>query len=384
MAFYLALMEVWRNRVRFFLFSLVIALITTLVLFVAALAEGLAQSNKEYLSKLNADLIVFQKNVDLSTTASRIGRSLLNDIQRVDGVAEIGSIGFSSATIVFSDGRKPLDVSLIGIDPGKPGAPPIVAGEDLLTNRGNDVVVDSNAVMDAGIAVGEEIRLKTIQGTEEQFYNLRVVGLTDGRKYLYQPSIFVPYLTWERIRPQASRGGSLVEYTTNVVAVRVKPGEDPKDIASRLESQVGDIDVVDPMTAIESIPGYSVQQNTLRTQQGFTLLIGLLVIGGFFQIQMLQKVPQIGVLKAIGATDAAVAGAVVLQIIIVTTFGVLLGSLVTIGLALGMPSGVPIVFSGNSVVTAILALLLIGPAGGLVTVRLAISVEPLRALGLSS
>ena len=40
MPFYLALKEIWRGRGRFILFSAVIALITVLVLFVAALAEG--------------------------------------------------------------------------------------------------------------------------------------------------------------------------------------------------------------------------------------------------------------------------------------------------------------------------------------------------------
>lgn len=384
MAFYLAFKEVWRNKVRFFLFSLVIALITTLVLFIAALAEGLGLANKEYLSKLNADLIIFQKNTELSTTASRIGRSMLNDIQRVEGVDEIGSIGFSNASIVFSDGKKSLDVSILGIDPGRPGAPPLIAGEDLISTRSNEVIIDSNVVHDSGIVIGDKIRIKTIQGTEEQFYDLRVVGLTDGRQYLYQPSIFIPYLTWERIRPQSSRSGMLVELTTNVVAVKIDSGLKAQDVAASLVSQVDGIEVVDPVTAIESIPGYAVQQNTLRTQQGFTFLIGVLVIGGFFQIQMLQKIPQIGVLKAIGATDISVAGAVVIQIIIVTTFGVLLGSLVTLGLSLAMPAGVPIVFQGNSVILAILALLLIGPAGGLVTVRLAVKVEPLRALGLTS
>ena len=52
--------------------------------------------------------------------------------------------------------------------------------------------------------------------------------------------------------------------------------------------------------AIQALPGYSAQQSTLNTQGAFTLFIGVLVIGGFFQIQILQKVPQIGVLKAIG------------------------------------------------------------------------------------
>ena len=48
MAFYLAFKEIWRYRGRFFLFSLVIALITSLVLFVAALAGGLATANRQF------------------------------------------------------------------------------------------------------------------------------------------------------------------------------------------------------------------------------------------------------------------------------------------------------------------------------------------------
>ena len=126
------------------------------------------------------------------------------------------------------------------------------------------------------------------------------------------------------------------------------------------------------------------QQQTLNTQSIFTLLIGLLVIGGFFQIQILQKVPQIGVLKAIGTSNFIIGSAVVMQITLVTTFGVLFGAVVTLLLGMGIPDSVPIVFNGASVATAIIALLLIGPIGGLVSVRLAVRVEPLIALGLSS
>ena len=60
---------------------------------------------------------------------------------------------------------------------------------------------------------------------------------------------------------------------------------------------------VDRVTAYQATPGYSAQQSTLNTQRYFALLIGILVIGGFFQIQTLQKVAQIGMLKAIGAAN---------------------------------------------------------------------------------
>jgi putative ABC transport system permease protein len=384
MAFYLALKEVWRNRGRFFLFSLVIALITTLVLFIAALSEGLATANKEFLVKLDAQLLAFQKNVDLSANTSRIALTKKNDIARLEGVEAVGPIGLSNVVIVFPTGKKDLNVSFIGVEAGKPGEPPVTSGRNLLIDRGNEVIIDQHVVDKAGLQLGDKIRIKSIQGSKEEFYDLDVVGITDGRYYLFQPSIFVPYNTWDQMRPQASPSAQLVETVSNMIAIKIKPGYDPAQVATQITAQVKDIDVTDIRTAYESIPGYQAQQSTLNTQRGFTLLIGILVIGGFFQIQMLQKIPLIGVMKAIGTSNQIVAGAVVLQIILVTTFGVFLGTIATLALAAGIPSSVPVVFDGRSVMIAILTLLSIGPIGGLVSVRLAISVEPLIALGLSA
>ena len=381
---FLASREIWRNKGRFFLFSLVIALITVLVLFVSALAEGLTLANKEYLDKLDVDLLVFEDTAELSASASMIGRSLLNDIRRVEGVSEIGPIGFSVGTIIFQDDRESLDVSLIGIEANAPGQPPVIAGENLQVNRGNDVVVDANVVEAAGIRLGDEIIIKTIRNGEEEFNVMNAVGQTEGQEYLYSPSIFLPYRTWDKIRSGGMVDGGLVELNSNVVAVKLTDPTAVDVMIERLESQVDSIHAVTPQTAIESIPGYLVQQSTLNTQRGFALLISVLVIGGFFQIQTLQKIPQIGVLKAIGTPNAIVAAAAVLQIILITAFGILLGAAISIGLSLGIPSTVPIVFSPRSVGVAVALLMLMGPAGGLVSVRAAVRVEPLRALGLSS
>jgi putative ABC transport system permease protein len=93
----------------------------------------------------------------------------------------------------------------------------------------------------------------------------------------------------------------------NVGAVKLESVENPEAMAGRLEGQVSKIEAVDRRTAYEATPGYSAQQSTLNTIRIFTLLIGVLVIGGFFQIQTLQKVAQIGMLKAIGASTSTIA-----------------------------------------------------------------------------
>ncbi|KAA3643166.1 MAG: hypothetical protein DWQ07_21860 [Chloroflexi bacterium] len=381
MAFYLAFKEVWRNKGRFLTFSMVIALITVLVLFIAALATGLANANKQYIDNLDADLLVYQENVDIQLTSSRIGESRLNDIRRLNGVADLGLIGFASGTIVFTDGREELDISLIGVQPGKPGEPAILAGQGLRSVRADEIVLPQEDAQRAGIKVGDQVTIKTIQGTEEEFFDLLVVGLSTPQQYFFQPGGVLPLETWDEIRPQAPGSGT-DQVIGNIIAVKL---EDPallELMSSRIEQYVNDVEAADKPTAILALPGYSAQQSTLSTQQFFTFFIGVLVVGGFFQIQTLQKVGQIGMLKAIGTPNRIVASASLLQIIFVTAFGVFIGGAGTLLLALSMPAGIPIVFSGAAVIASIAALLLIGPMGGLVAIRLALRVEPLNAIGL--
>jgi putative ABC transport system permease protein len=151
-----------------------------------------------------------------------------------------------------------------------------------------------------------------------------------------------------------------------------------------IAARVGNVDVATLKEAIQALPGYSAQQSTLNTQGGFTLFIGILVIGGFFQIQILQKVSQIGVLKAIGTSNPIVAWASVIQILVITVVGVVIGGLLTYLFSLSFPPTVPIVFNGTTSAFALVALLVIGPVGGLASIRYAVRIEPLKALGLNS
>ena len=383
MAFYLAIKELMHNRGRFLLIASIVALITTLVLFIAALAEGLGDGNREYLEKLNGELILYQDNADFSISASRLGRSTLAEVRRVDGIADAGQINFSATTLEFANGSEPLDVSLVGVEPGKPGEPPALEGTGLSRDRANEAVLDRNVALRAGVEVGDTIVVVSNQGTEEERYPITVVGISDGRQYSLQPSIFVPLLTWDKIRPQAGSSQSSDDLVSNIIVVKLENPADVELMKVRLPANVSGVEVADRRTAYESTPGYSAQQSTLNTQRYFTLLIGVLVIGGFFQIQTLQKIAQIGMLKAIGTTNGIVALAAVTQIVAVNTIGVAIGAAGSLLLSLTFPVEVPIVFTSQAVIPAVASLLIIGPLGGLVSVWALTRVEPLRALGLA-
>lgn len=380
LAFYLALKEVLRNLGRFFLVSLVIALITLLVLFIAALGEGLANGNRQYIANLDAELIVFLEKSDFIIPSSRLETNTVRAVRRVAGVADAGPIFTSNTEIVSLEER--LKVSLLAAEPGRPGMPTILEGRDFRSSAARETVIDRNVALRSGIKIGDEIEIRSTQGVDDEFFTLKVVGLVEGQSYAFQPTIFVPVSTWETIRPQAEADLNSDTAYPNIIAVKLTDPSQIDLVRARLVEVVPNIEVADIATTINNVPGYSAQQGTVQTQGFFTLLIGVLVIGGFFQIQILQKVPQIGVLKAIGSSNGVVGWASVIQIIVVTAFGVAIGGLLTYLFSLALPANIPFVFNGDRSLIAIALLLSIGPLGGMVSIVYAVRIEPLKALRL--
>ncbi|NCF69493.1 MAG: hypothetical protein GWP61_26370 [Chloroflexi bacterium] len=383
-AFYLAFKELWRRRGRFFLVSLVIALITLLVIFLAALGEGLANGNKEYISKLTGELVLYQEQANLSISASQLGRSTMNNIRRLPGIQDAGAIGVSSAFIEYDGAPETESISLIGVEPGRPGEPIALRGQQLSSLRGNEAIIGRNVAQRTGLTVGDTLTVNATQGTLDEQYPLEIVGVSDGQQYFIQPSVIVPLYTWDRIRPKSSFSTGPSELTFNIVNVKLDDSQQTESVAQLLPAQVNGIEAVDIVTAYEATPGYIEQESTLNTQRGFTLLIGILVVGGFFQIQTLQKVGQVGMLKALGASNLVVGLGATLQILTVNTLGVIIGGFATLLLAMFLPPSIPIVFIGQEILVAVLTLLIIGPLGGMVSIRYLLRVEPLTALGLAS
>jgi putative ABC transport system permease protein len=380
LAFYLALKEIWRNKGRFFLVSLVIALITLLVLFIAALGEGLADGNRQYVFNLDAELIIFREKSDFNISSSRLDTNTIRAVQRVEGVADAGEIYTSTSEIVSLP--EPLKISLLAAEPGRPGMPPVIEGRPYRGGEADETVIDEGVALRTGIKVGDEIEIRSTQGTEDEFFYLKVVGLVGKQSYFFQPTIFVPPATWEQMRPQPQADLNDSTPYPNIIAVKLQNPVQVELMKRRLLALVSNIEVADIQTTINNIPGYSAQQSTVQTQAAFTLLIGILVIGGFFQIQVLQKVPQIGVLKAIGSSNAAVGLAAVVQIIVTTAIGVGIGGGLTYLFSLGFPPTIPLTFNGTRSILAVIALLLIGPLGGMVSIVYAVRIEPLKALKL--
>ena len=394
---HLAIKEIVRNKGRFFLIAVVVALITLLVLFTAGLAEGLGLGNREFIEKVNTDLIVYSDKSELLIPGSRISEGRIRDLRQLDGIADVGAIAWANVAIIVPN-KEPIKVALGGVLVSHPGEPVVVQGRQLDFKRGMEAIIDKSTAVRTGLNIGDPIRIRSLVASKEKIYDLVVAGIADSNQYGLQPTMFVPHLTYEKIRPRASdivsTDGKTPPVTFNVAFVKLNNPDDSVNMAALIERQIADstnlsreadgVKLVNKQTAWENTPGYSAQQSTLGIQRVFTLLIGLLVVGSFFRIQAMQKIAQVGVLKAIGTASWKIGLAALVQIFTVNAFGVILGAMLTWLLTLAIPPVVPIRFDGLDALRTVLLLLLIGPLGGLVAVRALLKAEPLKALGLAS
>jgi len=170
LAFYLAIKEIVRNKGRFFLVSLVIALITLLVLFIAALGEGLADGNRQYVANLDAQLVVFLDKSDYNISSSRLDTNTIRAVRRVEGVADAGPIYTSTSQIVSLD--EPLKISMLAVEADRPGMPPLIEGRSFRGGESSEAVIDEGVALRSGIKVGDEIEIRSKQGTQDKFFFL--------------------------------------------------------------------------------------------------------------------------------------------------------------------------------------------------------------------
>ncbi len=264
MAGYLAIKEILHNKGRFLLVAMVIGLITLLVLFIAALGEGLGNGNREYISKLDAELIVYQAKSDFLIGASRLPRNRLDDISRVNGVADTGRLGTSNASIILADNPTPLKVALLGVDPGHAGEPQALQGNQLRSNTAKEAIIDRSTALRSGLKVGDNMVIRTTQGTDDKFYDLTVAGIAEGQQYSLQPSIFVPFNTWDKVRPKSEAELNMSNPIANVVLVKLADPNALEQVRQRITAEVNNVDVATINQAIQALPGYSAQQGWLH------------------------------------------------------------------------------------------------------------------------
>ncbi|MGD9932922.1 MAG: ABC transporter permease [Dehalococcoidia bacterium] len=362
----IGLLEIRRRKVQFALIALVVTLISYLVLMINGLGIGLNELAGSALRNFDADAIAYSRKAGLSVIRSELSQETVDAIANQPGVEQSARIGYTAANYVDSDG-KVNSAAFMGYDPGTIGEPRVVDGRPLTDADTGGLLADRSFLDAAGLKVGDtvevDIRLNTRVFT--------IVGAIDEGAFFFQPAVYILRTSWEELRY-----GDLPGHP--VASIVLLKGSDLPGLDS------DSFEVVDKGTAFANIEGVAGQQSTVTSLRVFGYLIGGLVIGVFFYVLTLQKIPQIGVLKAVGATNVFVFRQILIQVLSLSLIGLAVAlplAFLTDRLLRQLPEAVPIAFTNDTFVTTSVAMVITALVGAAFSARQVVKVDPIIALG---
>ncbi|MFN8515920.1 MAG: ABC transporter permease [Thermomicrobiales bacterium] len=366
---FLAFRELRYARLRFLMIGAIITLIAWLVFLLSGLANGLAADNAGALQRLPADHLVFQADSRLLLQRSLLPLASVEQVKRVSGVADAAPLGQMMVAVRRDAGGEQLDAALLAIDPGSFLAPAITSGRGLAGASANGVVVDEKLAQD-GVALGDTLLVQPA-GQE-----LTVVGFTSGQTYSHAPVIYLSLDRWRGLRfasPGAS--GGIVD-PISAIAVRANDAA-----AGEIAGAVPGVEVVSRAVAVQQVPGYREESQTLLMIQGFLVVIAAFIIAAFFYILTLQKTAQFGVLKVLGASTSFLARDLLGQVVLLTLVGIALGAGLAFGVAAIMPRAIPFALASRLIGIYGVTLLAVALGGTLISLRRIATTDALSAIG---
>jgi putative ABC transport system permease protein len=295
-------------------------------------------------------------------------------LQAVPDVAETEGWYLGQAFHVRPDGTEDENVTVVAAPVGSSALQPTLRhGRWLRTDDDHGVVVNVHFVDEmGGVAVGEEVVLE-IEGRRRPW---RVVGIASTT--LVGP---IAYLSVGELGTLLEREGAV-----NLVAVDVDDGADHAEAARQVEAaaRAAGLPVAGVQTGAALRAGIS---DLLNLVVGLLLLVGIVLavvavvgVAGTMTLGVAEQTREIGVLRAIGASTAAVRLLLVRQGMALAVLGGVVGVALSLPVAAALRSliddgligdTVPFAFSGPGVAAWALAALLIGALGATRPARVA-------------
>jgi len=363
----IGLLEIRRRKFQFALIALIVTLISYLVLMINGLGVGLNEQAGSALRSFDADAIAYSDRAGLSVIRSELSQGQVDSIATESGADAAAPLGYMAANYRKENGEIE-SAAFLGFDPGTIAEPKVVEGGTLSAERGDGLLVDRSFLRYSGLDVGDRVTI-SVRLTEREF---QIVGETDEGAFFFQPSVYLLRSTWQELKY------GTVDGSTPVASVMLLQG-------SGLAGTGGQgWQAVSKSTAFANIEGVSGQQSTVQALRAFGYLIGGLVIGVFFYVLTLQKIGQIGMLKAVGASSFFVFRQVMVQVLSISVAGVAVAiplTWLTNRAIQQAPNPVPIAFTNGTFITTSVLLVLMAMVGAMFSGRQVAKVDPIIALG---
>lgn len=311
-----------------------------------------------YIDTADADIFVAQAGVrNLHMSLSAMPDDALSEVRAIDGVERADPILYETSPLRVGNARQ-LSY-LIGYHAGRAGGPvEITEGEE---PGAGGIVLDSDAAEALGVDVGEEV---SAMGR-----TWRVSGLTQGMTNITNTISYVRFDDFA----DARRMQRTVSYILVAAA-------DPRGAASSIHRETGlEALTTEAFSGEERRIVQDMSADIMRIMTLSGLLIGLTVVVLVLYSATLSRLRDIGLMKAIGASNQRVASLVLVQAAWTVLPALAIALLTTLGLSVAMRNvgaGVPMWLSLGAVLRVGATALLLGALGAIAPLARVVRVEP--------
>ncbi|MBN1923291.1 MAG: ABC transporter permease [Nanoarchaeota archaeon] len=315
----IVLSNLLRNKRRAVLTLLGVVIGVAAIISLVSVSVGLTERSGVLLSSFEGIFVLEEGAVDIPF--SKIPNDYINDLENVPGVKLVVPEIWGSAKNIGGDEYASFLASflqVVGIDPGLSSgyavAPyyEVVKGRTLTVNDRKSVIIGEGLADRFGLTIGSSLKIN------DETYQL--VGLFSSDAQLMN-FIVVTHIDTAREITEFEDG-----YVSNYQVIPINP-EDMKSVKQRIESRFeGVLQTLSMQDSAELITGFLGSLNlALWFVSGIAGIVGGIGVMNTMLMSVMERIKEFGVLKAIGWRDRDVMIMVILESVIISIVGGIIG-----------------------------------------------------------
>jgi putative ABC transport system permease protein len=328
------------RKLRLTLTAFAIVLGVSFVVGSFVLTDTLTGTFNHVLSQANAGVDIFvQAHSDHPASAAvltPVPEDLAATVQGVPGVAAVDGRVLDINTVLYDKHGKPIDATqhlgysmgpldVLNIAKLRSGHRPI---------GGSEVAIDQLTADKYHYKIGDRIKLNPSSGAAAEF---RIVGIVG---YGSEPG--VPQWTLAAFDTATAQRLFNAGNTYKFIAVAVQPGANVNTVRAAIQARLpGGVDALsaadyDAQNSAQLTQGFSDLNRLLLLFASIGVVAGFVMIFNTFSILVTQRLRELGLLRALGASGAQVTRSVLIEAAVVGVLASMLGIIGGVAVAAGL------------------------------------------------